>query len=135
MTRSHLPTRKPVSRNIVERDLTEKVAPLPGGSWVEAALAEQGVVHGDIANCIADAAVFAASEAIADQGVEGKLGVWEIDALHHVIKEIVVEKLRDMIVKRIINGRAQPEMLDHRLLVSVRQETVIEILRTEATDD
>jgi hypothetical protein len=82
--------------------LDEKVVPSRNMSWVEAALAELGVDLADIADSVADAAVFAASEAIRDQGVEGQFTFWEIDVLHSVMKDIVLRMLRQQAVMPVI---------------------------------
>lgn len=72
----------------------DSVAPIFGQPWVEVALGSPGVILGDVAKSVADAAVFAAIEAIAEQGVQGEPEFWEIDALHRLVTEIVVLRLQ-----------------------------------------
>jgi hypothetical protein len=112
MTRRNLPARE-APPLIVEVDQDQTFPPPPDGCWIEDALAEHGVVLSGVANCVADAAVFAASRAIRKEGVQGKLGILEIDALHRVAKGIIVGMLRDMLMDRISKLKESPHFAEN----------------------
>lgn len=80
----------------------------PAALWTDAADAFYAVDHGDTAKSIVDAAMSAVAEEMAAQGLEGGLG--EADALRDALHDMVVRKLRETVLNRILEIREDPEL-------------------------